>query len=72
MKSVIWRHLLEPFIFTITVLLFQGNTWSDPFVKDTVSISQNLLQPSILLQAVYGWKVEWYVYLRKAIVALLF
>ena len=62
MKSVIWRHLLD---------LFHRSNWSDPYVKDIVSISEHLLQPSILLQAVCGW-FEWYVYLRKAIVALLF
>ena len=71
MKSVIWRHLLDPFIFSIIVLSFHGSNWSDPYVKDIVSISQHLLQPSILLQAVCSW-FEWYVCLRKAIVALLF
>ena len=55
MKSVIWRHPLEPFIFSVIVLLFQGSTWNDSYVKDTVSISQHLLQPSIPLQAVCGW-----------------
>ena len=55
MMSVIWRHLLEPFIFSIIVLLFHGGTWSNPYAKDTVSVSQHLLQPSILLQAVFGW-----------------
>ena len=58
MKSVIWRHLLEPFIFYIIVLLFQGSTWSDPYVKDAMSISPHLLQTSILLQAVCGWFEE--------------
>ena len=52
MKSVIWLHLLESFIFSIIVLLLHGCTWSDPYFKDTVSISQHLLQPSVLLQAV--------------------
>ena len=54
-KSVIWRYLLEPFIFSIIVLLFHGSTWSDSYVKGTKSISQHLLKPSILLQAVCGW-----------------
>ena len=50
--------------FPITVLLFHGITWSDPYVKGTVSLSQHLLQPSILLQAVYGWfKRNWMVFI---------
>ena len=53
MNSVIWPHLLEPFIFSIIVLLFHGSTWSDPYVKGTVSISQHLLHPSIC--PVFGW-----------------
>ena len=55
MKSVIWRYLLQPFIFSIIVLLFHGSTWSDPNANHTVSLSQHLLQPSILLQGVCGW-----------------
>ena len=55
MKSAIWRHLLDPFIFSIIVLSFHGSNWSQSYVKDIVSISQHLLQPSILVQAVCGW-----------------
>ena len=55
MKSAIWRHLLDPFIFSIIVLSFHGSNWSESYVKDIVSISQHLLQPSILVQAVCGW-----------------
>ena len=28
--------------------LFHGSTWNGPYVKDTVFISQHLLQPSII------------------------
>ena len=56
MKSVIWRHLLEPNIFSIIVLLFYESTWSAPYVKETVSNSQHLLQPSILSQTVCATK----------------
>ena len=55
MKSVISRHLLELFIFSIIVLLFHGCIWSDPYVKGTVSISEQLWQPFIILQTVCGW-----------------
>ena len=55
MKSVTWRHPLEPSVFSIIVLLFHGSTCSVPYVRDTVSISQLLLQPSILVHAVCGW-----------------
>ena len=55
MKSVNWRHLLEPYFFSIIVLLFHGTTWSHPYVKNTVSTSQHFLRSSILLPAVRGW-----------------
>ena len=47
-KSVIWRHDFQPSIFSMIVSLFHGSTLSDPYVKDTVFISQHFLQPSII------------------------
>ena len=56
------------------MLLFHRGTWSNPYVKDTVSISQHLLQPYCYYKrsVVDSKKIERYVYLRRAIVALLF
>ena len=42
MKSVIWRDLLQPPIFSTIVSLFYESTWSNPNVEETVSISQHL------------------------------
>ena len=71
---VIWRHHLQPSIFSMIVSLFYGSTWSNPHVKETVFISQYFLQPSIIINGLrlIREKVEEYVYLRKTIVALLF
>ena len=33
--------------FSMVLSVFHGSTWSDPYVKGTVFISQHLLQPSI-------------------------
>ena len=56
------------------VSLFHGSTWSNPHVNETGFILQYLWQPSIIINDL-RWireKVEEYVYLKKAIVALLF
>ena len=72
-KSVIWRHQLQSSIFSMVVSLFHASTWSDPYVKDIVFISQYFLQSSIIASGLWSRKFEgWCVYLRKAIVALLF
>ena len=73
-KFVIWRHHLQPSIFSMIVSFFHGSTWSNPHVKETVFISQYFLQPSIIINGLpLIWeKVEEYIYLRKTIVALLF
>ena len=73
-RFVIWRHHLQPSIFSMIVSLFHGSTWSNPHVKETVFISQYFLQPSIIINGLrlIREKVEEYVYLRKTIVALLF
>ena len=61
--SVMWRHHFQPSIFSIIESLFDGSPWSDPYVKETMFISQHLLQPS-LQQAVCRWfKKIWKVYL---------
>ena len=52
-KSVIWWHHFLPCIFSIKESLFQGSTWVDPYVKDTVFISQLLLQPFIITSCVW-------------------
>ena len=49
MKSVIWRHLMEAFIFSA------GALETIHMSRTLLSILQLLLQPSILLQAVCGW-----------------
>ena len=63
-KSVNWRHQLQPSIFSMVMSLFHGSTWSNPYVKDTVFISQHLLQSSKvriyskeLIVMIYVWKV---------------
>ena len=73
-KFVIWRHHLQPSIFSMIVSLFHGSTWSNPHVKETVFISQYFLQPSIIINGLrlIREKVEEYVYLKKTIEALLF
>ena len=40
-KFVIWWHHFQPSIFSMIVSLFQGSTWSNPHVKETVFISQH-------------------------------
>ena len=47
-KSVIWRHHFLQCIFSMIVSFFNESAWSDRYVKDTVCISQHLLQPSII------------------------
>ena len=71
---VIWRHHLQPSIFSMIVSLFHGSTWSNPHVKETVFISQYFLQRSIIINGLrlIREKIEEYVYLRKTIVARLF
>ena len=73
-KFVIWRHHIQPSIFSMTVSLFHCSTWSNLHVKETVFISQYFLQPSIIINGLrlIREKVEEYVYLMKTIVALLF
>ena len=73
-KFVIWRHHLQPSIFSMIVLLFHGSTWSNPHVKETVFISHYLLQRSIVINdlRLIQENVEEYVYLRRTVVALLF
>ena len=39
--------------FLMVVPLFYGSTWSNPFVKDTVFISQHFLQPSIITSGLW-------------------
>ena len=46
-KSVIWRHHFLPYIFSKIMSFFYGSVWSDPYIKNTMFISQHLLQPSI-------------------------
>ena len=48
-KFVIWRHHLQPSIFSMIVSLFHGSTWSNPHVEETVFISEYFLQPPILV-----------------------
>ena len=43
------QHIwLQSSIFSMVVSLFHGSTWSNPFVKDTVFISQHFLESSII------------------------
>ena len=73
-KFVSWRHHFQPAIFSMIVSLFHRSTWRNPYVKETVFISQHFLQPSIIISGLWliREKVEEYVYFRKTIVALLF
>ena len=49
LKEVYYMTTSIPAIhFFMVVSLFHGSTWVDPYVKDTVFISQHLLQPSII------------------------
>ena len=52
-KSVIWGHQFQPSIFSPVVSLFQGSLLSNSYVKDTVFISQHLLQPSIITSCLW-------------------
>ena len=52
-KSVIWWHHFQPSICSMIWSLFHGSTWSDPYVKDTVFISQHLLQQSIITSGLW-------------------
>ena len=52
-KFVMWRHHFQPSIFSMIVSLFHGSTGSDPHVKETVLISQHLLQPSIITSGLW-------------------
>ena len=54
-KFLSWWHHFQPSIFSIIVPLFQGSTWRNPHVKETVFISQPFVQPSIIIEAVCGW-----------------
>ena len=51
-KSVMWHHF-QPTILSMIVSLFHGCTWSNPHVKETVYISQHLLQPSIITSSLW-------------------
>ena len=72
-KFVIWQHQFQPSIFSMMRSLFHGSTWSNLHVKETV-FSQHFLQASILISGLWliREKVEEYVYLKIATVALLF
>ena len=49
LKEVYYMTTSIPAIhFFMVVSLFHGSTWVDPYVKDTVFISQHLLQPFII------------------------
>ena len=52
-KSVIWWHSFLPSIFSMVVLFFHGSAWSDPYVKDTLFISQHMLQPSVITSGLW-------------------
>ena len=41
-KSIILLHQSQLSVFSMVVTLFHGSTWSGPYVKDTVFISQHL------------------------------
>ena len=71
-KFVSWRHHFQPAIFSMIVSLFHRSTWRNPYVKETVFISQHFLQPSIIISGLWliQEKVGEYVYFRKTIVAL--
>ena len=73
LKKVYYMMTSFPAIyFSIIRSLFHGSTWSDPYDKDTLFISQHLLQQSIITSSLWliREKTEGYVYLRKTIVAL--
>ena len=55
-KSVIWRHQSKPSISPLVVSLFHGSPLSDPYVKDTVFISQIFLLPSIITSGSLIWE----------------
>ena len=73
-KFVSWRHHFQPAIFFTIVSLFNGSTWRNPHVKETVFISQHFLKQSVIISGLWliREKVEENVYFRKSIVALLF
>ena len=54
-------------------VIFHGSAWSDLYFKETVFISQHLVQPSIKTSGlVDSKKIKECVYFKKTIVALLF
>ena len=66
-KFVIWRHHLQPSIFSMIVSLLHG---SNPHVKETVFISQSSI--IIVGLRLIREKVEEYVYFGKTVLDLLF
>ena len=71
-KSAIWWHHFQPAVFSMTVSLFHGSTWSNPQVKETVYFTT--LVATIhhnKWSVVDSRKIEEYIYLRKTIVVLL-
>ena len=66
-KFVIWRHHLQPSIFSMIVSLLHG---SNPHVKETVFISQSSI--IIVGLRLIREKVEEYIYFGKTVLDLLF
>ena len=71
---ITWQNHFQASIFSMIVSLFQGSTWSDSNVEDTVFISQHLLQTSIITSGLWlaREKLKSIVYLKKTILAFLF
>ena len=68
-KSVIWTHQFKPSIFSMVVSLFHGSSWSDRYLKVDTSLVAAIHYNKTSL--VDSRKFEGYVYLSKAIVALI-
>ena len=50
---ITWQNHFQASIFSMIVSLFQGSTWSDSNVEDTVFISQHLLKTSIITSGLW-------------------
>ena len=72
-RSLLFDDINSTHPFFMVYSLFQGSTWSDRYVKDTVYFTTFVAPIHYNKQSVVdSRKFEGYVYFRKAIVALLF
>ena len=75
LKKICYMTTSFPAIhFLYDSVIFHRSAWGDLYIKDTVFISQHLVQPSIKTSGLWliREKLKECVYFRKTIVALLF